>query len=141
MIIDISERSKKEMHGEGKTKAWLRLPECAMHDNDLNYVDVIILAYIIDQVGEEEKELSANEISKATGACKAQVIKSIKNLIANKYITKTTGTNGNKSTYRQNDVLEPKIGTKKRAERDRKEMVELMDGMLKKEAERRRKEG
>ena len=112
MIIDISERSKKEMHGEGKTKAWLRLPECALHDNDLSLSDVIVLAYIIDQVGEEEKELSANDIAKATGISERHTIRAIKNLIANKYITKTTGTNGNKSTYRQNDVLEPKIGTK-----------------------------
>lgn len=133
-------KCKKEMHENERTRAWIRLPECALHDNDLSIYDAVILAYIVDQVGEEEKEISIAEISKATGACKSQVIKSIKNLIANKYITKTTGTNGNKSTYRQNNVLDPKTGTKKRAERDRKEMTKLIDGMLKKGAEEQRRQ-
>ena len=101
-------------------KEWIRLPIGAVKDDDLTLSDALVLAVILDYIDGESKPMSVDKIMQKTGLTDRAVQKSIKNLVANKYITAESRA-GKKTVFTQCDVLPPKRqSTKKQSQQPQK---------------------
>lgn len=123
MIIDISERSEA-MNEQDGSKEWFRLPQRCLHDKDLNLYDVIVLAVIVDYIDGESKPMSVDKIMQKTSLSERQVRYSIKNLVANKYITAESRA-GKKTIFTQCNVLPPKRKSQKKQQPQTQSQLDL----------------
>ena len=89
------------------SKEWIRLPMGAVKDDDLTLSDALVLAVILDYIDGDSKPMSVDKIAQKTGLSDMQIHRSIKNLVATKYIA-TESRAGKKTVYTQCDVLPPK---------------------------------
>ena len=96
-----------------QTNEWIRLPIGAAQDEDLTPVDVLVLAYIIDQTNTTEKAISEKRISEKIGITDRQARTSIKRLEETGYITVKRRA-GQKNLYRHTNVLPPKGKTQQK---------------------------
>ena len=95
------------MRQDTKSEEWIRLPIGAAQDKDLTPVDVLVLAYVIDQTGQTEKPLSEKRIAEKLGISERHIARSLKRLEETGYITVNRRA-GKKSLYKHTNVLPPK---------------------------------